>query len=82
MLDEIKIKAFPTSRTVVKNYPLIIKCLNSGAVTVLMMEESKTKDIVLAMLRLENRWGKINLIMMDAGRNELEGNLIQRLRVQ
>ena len=53
MLGEIKIKPFPTISTVCKNYPLIIKCINSVAVTVLMMEESKTKDIILALLRLD-----------------------------
>ena len=40
-----------------------------------MMEESKTKDIILALLRLENRWSQINLITKDAGQNVLEGNL-------
>ena len=42
---------------------------------ILMMEESKTKDIILALLRLENRWGQINLITKDAGTDVLEGNL-------
>ena len=55
MLGEIKVKPLPTSRTVCKNYPLIIKCINSGAEMIVIMEESKTKDIILALLRLENR---------------------------
>ena len=49
--------------------------INSGAVIILIMEESKTKDIILALLRLENRWGQIHLITKDAGTNVLEGNL-------
>ena len=57
VLGELKVKAFQTSRIMVKNYPPIIKCLYSGAVTIQMMEESKTKDVILALLRLETCWG-------------------------
>ena len=67
ILGEMKVKPHATSRGTVKNYPLLIKCMNNGAITVQLMEESKTKDVILALLRLETRWGKINMITRDAG---------------
>ena len=82
ILGEMKVKPHATSRGTVKNYPLVIKCMNSGAITVQLMEESKTKDVILALLRLETRWGKINMITRDAGTNLLVGNLNPKIESQ
>jgi len=59
----------------VKCYPLIAKCLNLGAIQMMLMENMATRQVVLALLRLEARYGEIKLIARNSGTNLLEGNL-------
>ena len=51
-------------------------CRSTGASQVYLMEGSETSDVILAFLRLENRYGTtIRMVTMDAGTNLLEQNL-------
>jgi hypothetical protein len=74
-LGPVVVKAFPGSRKHVKCYPLMIKCINSAAVQLILMESMETKQVVLSLLRLETRYGDIQAISRDSGTNLLEGNL-------
>ena len=69
------IKPFEGSRSKVKNYLLIVRCLNSGASKVLLMEGMETKDIILCLLKLELRPGPITMISRDSGKNLLTKNI-------
>jgi hypothetical protein len=53
----------------------MIKCINSAAVQLILMESMETKQVVLSLLRLETRYGDIQAISRDSGTNLLEGNL-------
>ena len=74
-LGAVLVKAFPGSRKHVKCYPLIAKCMNSAAVQIILMESMETSQVVLALLRLEARYGDIKLIARDSGTNLLEDNI-------
>ena len=74
-LGPVLVKVFPGSRKHVKCYPLIVKCLNSPAVQIILMESMETKRVVLVLLRLEARYGDIKLIARDSGTDLLENNL-------
>ena len=58
-----------------KNFPLLIKCLNSSVIEVMLMETMDTKQVILCLLRLENRYGKIIAISRDSGTNMLAENM-------
>ena len=62
-----------------KNYPLVARCLNSGALEVLLMEGMETKDIILCLLKLELRHGPITMISRDSGTNLLTNNINPKL---
>lgn len=62
----------------IKNYLLIIKCLHSAAVQIMLMESMETRDVILALLRLEARYGQISLISRDNGSNMISSNLNQK----
>ena len=74
-LEAVLVKAFSGSRKHVKCYPLMIKCINSAAVQIILMESMETKQVVISLLRLETRYGDIQAISRDSGTNLLEGNL-------
>jgi hypothetical protein len=74
-LGAIITKPFPGSIKTVKTFPLLIKCINSAAVQVILMESMETKAILMALLRLETRYGEIQGISRDSGTNMLEENL-------
>ena len=73
------IEPFEGSRSRVKNYPLVVRCLNSGALEVLLMEGMETKDIILYLLKLELRHGLITMISRDSGTNLLTNNFNPKL---
>ena len=58
-----------------KNYPLIVRCINSGASEVLLMEGMETKDIILCLSKLKLRHGPITMISKDSGKNLLKKNI-------
>ena len=75
-LPYIFIKPYPGSQTKVKAFLLLIKCINSSAIEVMLMETMDTKQVILCLLRLENRYGKIIAIsetipngVQDSSRN-------------
>ena len=74
-LGAIVVKPFPGSRKTVKTFPLLIKCINSAAVQVILMETMETKAVIMSLLRLETRYGEIQGISRDSGSNLLEENL-------
>ena len=74
-LGPVVVKAFPGSRKHVKCYPLMIKCINSAAVQLILMELMETKQVVLSLLRLETRYGDIQSTSHDSETYLLDGNL-------
>ena len=51
-------------------------CRITCASQVCLIEGSETSDVILALLRLENRFGTtIRMVTVDAGKNLLEQNL-------
>ena len=50
-LGAITTKPFPGSRKTVKTFPLLIKCINSAAIQVILMESMETKAVIMALLR-------------------------------
>ena len=68
------VSSHPTkgSRNTVILYPLMMVCRSTGASQVYLMEGSETSDVILALLRLENRFGTtIRMVTVDAGTNLL-----------
>ena len=75
-LGDVRCHPMKGSKVAAKMWPMIIVCRNTGALQMFAMEGCATQDIILAVLRLENRFGiKIKLCMADAGKSLLEGNL-------
>ena len=69
------------ARKTVKVYPLMIVCRSSGATQVFLMEGMDTSDVILALLRLENRFGiTLEKITVDAGTNLLGQNINPELK--
>ena len=54
---------------------MIAKCLNSATVQIILMESMETRQVVLALLRMEARYGVLKLIARDSGTNLLEANI-------
>ena len=65
-LGHMEVKAFNNSRKVVKLYPLLIRCINTGAVNCLLMESMQSKSVIGALIRLQLRMGRIKKVAMDA----------------
>ena len=82
MLGSIEAKTFPKSRKTYKIYPLLVKCIQTGAVLTVAMEDATTKEVIKGLLRLEIRYGEIHGISRDAGTNLLEGNVNPELAHQ
>ena len=72
-LGYLRIQAFPNSRKVVRNYPLAIKCLSTGCLEIFLMEDMSTEQVILGLLRLEARYGRITKLARDAGTNMMVG---------
>ena len=73
-LGPCTVKSFPGSRKRIKIWPLMIKCINSGAITIYPMESMDTKQVILCLLRLETRYGELIGISRDSGTNLLNLN--------
>ena len=71
-LGHLEVKAFLKSRKVVKAWPLLARCLDTGAVLCLLMESMETKSVVNSLLRLQLRVGRIEKICMDQRTNMIE----------
>ena len=80
-LDYHLIKPFEGSRSTVKNYPMVVHCLNSGALEVLLMEVMETNDIILCFLKLELRHGPKTMISRDSRTNLLTNNINPRIQL-
>ena len=52
-----------------KAFTLLMKCINSSAVEVMLMECMHMKQIIMCLLRLEIRYGRIFGITRDSGTN-------------
>ena len=74
-LGAIITKPFPGSRKTVKTFPQLIKCINSTAVQIILMETMETKAVIMSLLRLETRYGEIQGISRDSRSNLSEENL-------
>ena len=60
---------------------MIISCPNTGAIQMFAMEGCATENVILVLLRLENRFGiKIKSCTADAGKSLSGGNLRPDLR--
>ena len=55
MLGSIEAKTFPQSRKTYKIHPLLVKCIQTGAVWTVAMEDTTTKEVIKGLLRLEVR---------------------------
>ena len=71
-LGHIEVKAFNSARKVVKLYPLLIRCIDTGRVNCLMMESMLSKNVIGALVRLQFRMGRIKKVAIDAGTNLVE----------
>ena len=71
-LGQIEVKAFNNARKVVKLWPLLVRCVDTGGVNCLMMESMQSKSVVGALVRLQFRMGRIKKVSMDAGTNLVE----------
>jgi len=65
----MEIKMFSESRKTSKVYPLIIRCLDTGAVAGVMMDSMESKSVINALLRAQMRFGKMTRIAEDQGTN-------------
>ena len=80
-LMPISSPAWPGSRKVVTLYPLLMKCINTGAIDISIMEDNTTRSIILKLLSLEARFGiGIKELSTDAGTNLIMNNLNPSLR--
>ena len=68
----MKVKAFNKSRKIVKVWPLLIRCVDTGAVLCLIMESIGIRSVVNALLRLQLIMGRIDKVSMDSGTNLIE----------
>ena len=57
---------------IVKAWPLLAWCLDTGAVICLLMESMKTKSVLNALLQLQLLVGQIERLFMDQGTNMFE----------
>ena len=71
-LGHIEVKAFNNARKVVKLWPLLVRCIDTGGVNCLMMESMQSKSVIGALVRLQFRMGRIKKVAMDAGTNLVE----------
>ena len=74
----VSLRCHPTkgARNTVNLYPLMMVCRSTGATQIYLMEGSETSDIILALLRLENRFGTtLKMITVDAGTNLFKQNV-------
>ena len=53
-------------------WPLLIRCIDTGAVLCLIMESMETSSEVNALLRLQLRMGRIHKVSVDSGTNLIE----------
>ena len=71
-LGNLEVKAFNNSRKVVKLLPMLIRCVDTGGVTCLMIESMQSKSVVSALIRPQFRMGRLKKMSMDAGSNLIE----------
>ena len=65
LLGPVEVKMFAKSRKTTKVYPLIIRCLDTGAVAGVMMDSMESKSVINALLRIQMRFGKMSRIAKD-----------------
>ena len=68
-LGHIEVRAFQKSRKVVKAWPLLTRCFDTGAVMCLLVDFMETKSVANALLRVQLRVGRIDKVCMDKGTN-------------
>ena len=75
MLGSLEATSYPRSRKTYKVWPLLVKCIQTGALWTTLMEDASTKKVVKGLLRLEIKYGEIMGISRDAGTNLFVQNL-------
>ena len=75
----IDVIPWPGARTISKKVPVIVKCLTWGCIYLTVADSQATDQMLLVLLRLEQIFGKIELISRDMGRNVLIENLNPRI---
>ena len=78
-LGYVYIKPWVSARKAVKKYPVVMKDVNYGGVYITLAEDLSTSQMLLALLRLEQQFGPIDMISRDGGSDLLEGNLNPRI---
>ena len=68
----LEVRAFNNSSKVVKLWPLLIRCVDTGSVSCLMIESMQSKSVVSSLIRLQFRMGRIKKVSIDAGSNLIE----------
>ena len=63
MLGPIEAKTYPGSRNSYKLYPLLAKCLQTGAVWATLMEGAGTHEVVKGLIKLELIYGQLSLLL-------------------
>ena len=67
MLGPMDAKTYPGSKSNYKVYPLLVKCLQTGAIWATLMEGAGTNKVVKGLIKLEVIYGEITKICSDAG---------------
>merc|ERR1712030_142072 len=76
MLGSMKAIPWTNAKKPMDIFPLLGKCVNTGAVMITMMDTPKTVSVIIGMLEIEARVGvKITKISVDRGSNFLVENL-------
>ena len=78
-LGPLSIQPWVGARKPTKKYPVVVKCLDYGAIWITMAESLETSQMTLCLLRLEQRFGAIDTITRDGGSDLLAGNLNPKL---
>ena len=73
-LGLIEVRMFARSRKTTKIFFLIVRCIDTGCISGVMMESMENKYLINGLLRLQLRFGKISKISKDQGANLLELN--------
>ena len=69
-------KPWVGARTTIQCYPLMIKCLESGAIRVKLMFKNDTQHVIMALLQLESEFAvRIKHISVDFGSNMIINNI-------
>ena len=75
-LGHIALKPWVGARQTILCYPLLIKCLESSAITVKLMFRNDTMHVIMKLLELESDYAvKIKHISMDFGSNLIIKNV-------